>query len=357
MKGKKLVQFIGIGFLSLVMIFSIVISAQEAQAKPVTLVLTTHEAPGGTYATGFYAAWMAEIEKRTNGQVKIEPHFGGELVNMMDAYDACRKGAVDVAGFLTQMVTGKFPMDEIVTFTTYDNINYRIGRSFYELYKKFPEFQAEYKDVKLLFLGATYFTSLTSTKKTGPITSMDQINGKKYVGIGKWASARAEALGWSLASLPPQDVFTAFQTGVVDAGPMGTLFILWDWGWGELFPYCTRVRTNSTPIAIVLNLDKWNKLSKDVQNAMDETIEWSIDYHDEWQIKVDIDLKPKIAEKFGTEFLELTKEETARWNAADQPVRDKYVAELEANGMPGKELMAEWLRLEEKYSTPPDFAK
>lgn len=353
MKGKKLAQVISIGLLSLLITFSFVIYATEGHAKPITLVLTTHEAPGGTYAAGFYEPWMAEMEKRTNGKVKIEAHFGGELVNMMDAYDAARKGSVDIANFLTQMVTGKFPMDEVVSFTTYDKLNYRIGRSLYELYKKFPEFQAEYKDVKLLFLGATYFTSLTSTKKTGPITSMDQINGKKYVGIGKWASARAEALGWSLASLPPQDVFSAFQTGLVDAGPMGTLFILWDWGWGELFQYCTRVRTNSTPIAIVMNLDKWNNLPKDVQDGIDSVVEWSIDFSDEWQIKVDNDLKPKVAAKYGTEYLELSKKEAARWNAADQPVKDKFVAELEAKGLPGKELMAEWLRLEEKYSTPP----
>ena len=134
---------------------------------------------------------------------------------------------------------------------------------------------------------------------------------------------------------------------------MGTLFILWDWGWGELFPYCTRVRTNSTPIAIVMNLDKWNSLPKDVQNAIDEVTEWAVDYHDQWQIEVDNDLKPKVAEKYGVKYLELSKEEAARWNAVDQPVRDKFVAELEAKGMPGKALMADWLSFENKYSTSP----
>ena len=111
MKGKKLTQVISVGLLILVMIFSIVTYAKEGQAKPITLVLTTHEAPGGTYQKGFYDPWIAEMEKRTNGKIKIEAHFGGELVGLPDAYDAARKGSVDIANFLTQMVVGKFPMD------------------------------------------------------------------------------------------------------------------------------------------------------------------------------------------------------------------------------------------------------
>lgn len=335
------------------MIFSIVISAKETQAKPITLVLTTHEQVGGIYEKEFFQPWIAEMEKRTNGKVKIEPHYGGELVNMMDAYDAARKGSVDIAQFLQMMVTGKFPMDEIVAFTSYDKLNYRPSWTLWQLYNKFPEFKKEYDEVKLLWLGATFFTSFTTPKKTGPITNLQQIKGKKYVGIGKWASARNEALGWSVVSLPPQDVFMAYQQGLVDAGPMGTLYILWDWGWGEIMPYCTRVRTNSSSMSIVMNLDKWNSLPKDVQDGIDTVTEWAINYHDEWSVKTDIELKPKVAEKYGTEFFEITKEEAAKWMAADAPVKEKFAAELESKGLPGKALMEEWLRLENEYSTPP----
>ena len=49
--------------------------------------------------------------------------------------------------------------------------------------------------------------------------------------------------------------------------------------------------------------------------------------------------------------VELTKEEKARWVAVDKPIQDKFVAELEGKGLPGKELMAEWLRLENEYSS------
>ena len=71
MKGKKLVQVISVGLLFLVITFSFVTYATEGHAKPITLVLTTHEQPGGTYETGFYRPWIAEMEKRTNGKVKF----------------------------------------------------------------------------------------------------------------------------------------------------------------------------------------------------------------------------------------------------------------------------------------------
>lgn len=351
MKEKRVFHVSSISLLVLAIIFSIVSYTKEVQAKPIALIFTTHEAPGGYYEKEFFRPWLSELEKRTNGQVKVEAHYGGELVGLMDAYDATTKGSVDMAWFLQMMVTGKFPMDDIIAFTSYDKINNRPSKTLWDLYNKFPEFQAEYKDVKLLYLGSTYFTAFATTKKAGPVTKLEENKGLKMVGIGKWPSARGEALGWTLATLPPQDVFMALKTGVVDGGQLGTLMIIKDFGWEDILTYVTRVRTCGTASALVMNLKIWESLPNDIKKIIDDMREWLVDFHDEWGVKLDKELQASMPKKYGTQLIELTKEEKARWVAVDKPIQGKFVAELEGKGLPGKELMAEWFRLENEYSS------
>ena len=342
-----------ITLLAIVLISSFILAgcAEPELEKPITLVFTTHEAPGGTYVKGFFEPWIAELDERTEGMVKVEAHYGAELVAMEDAYDAAVAGTVDIAQFLTMMVPEKFPMEDVVAFTSYDKLNYKHSRTVWELYEKFPEWQAEYEDVKVLFLGATYFTSLATTEKCGPVLTLEDCQGFKSAGVGKWPGRRGEALGWTVAALPPEEVYTSLETGVIDGGPLGTLYILYDFGWGDVLPYVTRVRTNAAAIAMVMNLDTYNSLPDDIQDVFDDMCEWLVDLHDQWSIEIDEELYESLQLEFGTQFFELTEEEAAKWMAADEPVKEEFIADMEARGLPGQELMDEYLELEEKYST------
>ena len=60
-------------------------------SQPIKLVFSTHESNTGLYYTRFWKPWIDEIEKRTNGKVKIEAHFNGELAGPPDAWDVLVK--------------------------------------------------------------------------------------------------------------------------------------------------------------------------------------------------------------------------------------------------------------------------
>jgi TRAP-type C4-dicarboxylate transport system substrate-binding protein len=108
----------------------------------------------------------------------------------------------------------------------------------------------------------------------------------------------------------------------------------------------------SGSVVIGMNLDTWNKLPKDIQQAIDGMVDWLADLHDTWIVQINEELKASFPKDYGTQFSELTKEEAARWMAADQPVKDAFVKELNDMGLPGTKLMEEYLRLETQYSTP-----
>ena len=52
----------------------------------------------------------------------------------------------------------------------------------------------------------------------------------------------------------------------------------------------------------------------------------------------------------GNEIIELSPEESARWVDAVKFLPDKYIAEMEAKGLPGREFVDEVKKLINKYS-------
>lgn len=324
-------------------------STATTAAKPVTLVFSTHEPGQGLYYDGFWKLWIAEIEKRTNGKVKIEAHFNGELAGPPDAWDAVINKTVDISNVHLNNVPDKFPMADIASFTTYSLVNYRASYVMWQLYNKYPEMQKELEDVHVMFFGSTYWTSLATTKK--PVSTLADLKGMKSVGTGKWQNIRQEKLGCVPVSMGPMDILPALQTGVVDGGPLGTLVILKDFGWGDFLPYVTHVRMQSIPILIGMNKSVWNSLPADVQQALDGMREWTIDLHDSFYVNVEESLMPVLTKEYGTQFITPTKDELAKWDAVDKPVWDEFAASLEAKGLPGKKLLADYIAMEKQYST------
>lgn len=327
-------------------------TSSTTPVQPITLVFTSHENAHGSYATDFFAWWFAEIEKRTGGRVKIEAHFGGELVGMMDAFDAVKKGTVDIANFMPTSLAGRFPMTSVSNLGAYDIINYSSGRIWWELFEKYPEMQAEYSGTKVLHAGTLHFTGFgTSTK---PVRTLEDCEGVKFITVSEVAGYRGELLGWVPTGLPPQDVYTGLQTGVVD-GVGGHLKSLRDWKWGEPIKYVTMIRNYaSAPVfATVMNIDKWNSLPADIQKIMEDMIPELIDKFDDLEIETHRDLYANPSPELeGIEYIYLSPEEMARWVKADEPRIEWYIGVLEDQGLPGRQLVEEYLELEKKYSVP-----
>ena len=58
--------------------------------------------------------WCRDIEKRTNGQVKITQHPGSTLTDQNQTYDSVVDGIVDIGFSATSYNPGKFPQMEAV---------------------------------------------------------------------------------------------------------------------------------------------------------------------------------------------------------------------------------------------------
>jgi TRAP-type C4-dicarboxylate transport system substrate-binding protein len=323
--------------------------SSETTDKTITLIFAIADAADSFIGTDFLQPWFAELEERTGGKVKIEAHWNGELVPLPEVYDSVVKGTVDIAQHLTTMPAGKFPMDDIGSFTSYDVYCPQYSRIIWELHQEFPEMQEAYHDTKVLCIIDMYPYFLCTTQKAGPVRTIEDNKGLKELVFGEWQGARGEALGRIPVSVLPPETYTSLEKGVLDCW-QPNINMVRDFGVGKLLPYITLIPGPTGPFTFVMNLDTWNSLPADVQQVMDDMSEELVDKFDSAMLTMARECIASYPQEFGTEFITLSPEDVAKWVEADIPVKEAFIDQLEDKGLPGQELMDEFLRLEQKYS-------
>jgi TRAP-type C4-dicarboxylate transport system substrate-binding protein len=94
----------------------------------------------------------------------------------------------------------------------------------------------------------------------------------------------------------------------------------------------------STGFFVVMNRDKWNALSPDIQKTIEKIdLDWIEKTGALWD---EIDKSGKtFSLKLGNQIISLTKEEDQKWAKAVRPILDEYVNQMRAKGLPGEEAL------------------
>ena len=208
-------------------------TAPTAPAKTYTLVFTSHDPKEGSWSET-YQPFFDAIEKRTNGGVIIEDHWSSELAGIVESYDACRDGTVDMAHLMPTMFPNYFPLEDVASLTKFDVKCLARSLQHTELHSLFPQMDEAYTNsgTKLLFKAGT-FPNYSCMTEGNAIRKFADLAGKKYLTTGKWDSEYWVALGMTPVSLMPEESYSALQTGVVDGCTL-TMPSLFDFGWGEV---------------------------------------------------------------------------------------------------------------------------
>ena len=277
--------------------------------------------------------WCREVEKRTNGKVKIAYFPGGTLTPAAQTYDNVVKGIADIGFSCFAYTRGKFPLTEAIDLP----LGYKNGMSATKLinayYAKFKP--KELDDVKVLYLHA-HGPGLLHTKK--PVNKLEDVKGMKIRATGL-ASKIVIALGGAPVGTTQPETYDALRTGVAD-GAMSPIEALQGFKWGEVIKYTTLdyAAGYSTGMFVVMNKAKWNSLSPDVQKAfMDVSAEWIEKTGALWD-QIEQEGKDYTLKR-GNKITPLTAEENARWGVKVKPLVDDYVKGTKAKGLPGDEVI------------------
>jgi TRAP-type C4-dicarboxylate transport system substrate-binding protein len=217
-------------------------------------------------------------------------------------------------------------------------------RVYNELRQKFPIMGERQKDVVVLYDIVMAPFVFHSPKKV--VRTPNDIKGLKVAATG-WYITLANVLGAIPVALPGPERYMALERGVIDGS--------WDLYAGMFAMKIIEVTNNyleadfgdSSGIAI-MNKNKFNSLPPDIQKIFLDNREFAMQ---EW-LRMGLEetkVGRSTAMKRGHTFITLTPEEKKLWSDALSPLREEWVKQQEARGLPGRAFMDEMLRLIKQY--------
>jgi len=307
---------------------SLVSPASHAQEKAITLNFASFF-PAENKVSHLMVEWGKEVEKRTNGRVKVTYFAGGTLAPAAQIYQAVTKGIADIGVSFMGYTWGRFPLSEVIE----QPIGYKSGyvgtKLANEFYKKFKP--KEYDDTKVLFLH-TSPPHLLFTKK--PVNSLEDLKGLKI----RTNSPVAKALGAVQVGMPMSDAYDALSKGVVQ-GIIGPYEPMKGFRLAEVVNHSIEYGSAFVGGAfVVMNKGKWNAFPADIQKTIEEIdVEYIEKLGKLWD-EYDKEAKDYFIEK-GGKVIVLPKAESDRWAQAVRPLLDDYVKEMKSKGLPGDEAL------------------
>jgi TRAP-type C4-dicarboxylate transport system substrate-binding protein len=339
MKAGKSICFI-LGVVIGVFLFQ---AGAWAQEKPIELTYSIFF-PAPHKNTVLAEQWAREIEKQTNGKLKITLFPGGTLSPADKCYDGVVKGISGIGMSVLGYTRGKFPLTEVIDLP----LGYKSGvdatRVINRYYERFKP--KEFEEVKVLYFHA-HGPGILHTKK--PVNKLDELKGLRIRSTGLSAKI-VSALGGVPVAMPMGDTYDALKRGMTE-GSMAPIESLEGWKWGEVVKYTTESfgSAYSTAFFVVMNMEKWNSLPPEIQKVVDKVnAEWIGRTGRLWD---DIDKSGKaFTIKLGNQVISLSKDENERWGKTVKPILDEYVTNMKAKGLPGEEALK--FCLEELKKTP-----
>jgi len=303
-----------------------------AQTKPTELSYSIFF-PAPHKNTVLAGEWAKEIEKRTQGRVKIILFPGGTLTPADKCYDGVVKGISDIGMSVLGYTRGKFPLTEVIDLP----LGYKSGVAATGLVNQYYQhFQPkEFEEVKILYLHA-HGPGILHTKKA--VHNLEDLKGMRIRSTGLSAKV-VSALGGTPVAMPMGDTYDALKRGMVE-GSMAPQESLQGWKWGEVVKFTTESfgSAYSTAFFVAMNKEKWNALPPEIQKIIEQVnAEWIEKTGKLWD-EID-EAGREFTLKLGNEIISLSPQENQRWAKAARPILDDYVSSMKAKNLPGEEAL------------------
>lgn len=339
MKLKAIATFLCVAMTTMILVATVPAPLQAATTLTYSIFFPANH---GQAKAG--EAWAREIEKRTNGRIKINILAGGSLTPADQCYDGVGKGISDLGMSCFAYTRGRFPLMEVLDLPMgYPNgrVATRVANEFFR--KFMPK---ELEGVKLLYIHA-HGPGLLHTVK--PVTTLEQLKGMKIRSTGLSAKM-VEVLGGVPVAMPQGQTYEALQKGVVE-GTFTPIETLKGWKQAEVIKSTTDCAGigYTTAMFVVMNLKKFNALPADIRKVMEEVSAQWIDIHGKAWDQLD-DEGRAYSLSLGNKILPLAADENARWKKAVRPIIDDYVTEVSAKGLPAQKAVKEVEELIKKFS-------
>jgi len=290
--------------------------------------------------------WAQEIEKATNGQVKITSYPQETLLKAADIYGGVKDGIADIGISCFSYTRGVFPVTEVFELPgiTYNNSKVASKVAWEGIKQLNPK---EVQDTHLLMVITTGPGDLYTKK---PVRNLEDLKGMEIRATGL-SAATLKNLGATPVAMPQSDAYESLSKGVVK-GNLGPIEVLQGWKQAEVTKYITKTPfLYNTLFFVTMNNDKWNSLSPEVQKAIEKV---TAEYFDQvamglWDKQNQAAMNGAIKQN-GMEIITLPQAEADKWIKLVNPVQQEFVNNMNKQGFKGQEILDQVKALADKYN-------
>ncbi|RPE72142.1 TRAP-type C4-dicarboxylate transport system substrate-binding protein [Pacificibacter maritimus] len=291
--------------------------------------------PQHAYQEQVYGVLAEKVAEATGGDVTIKVFPGGALGgNPVEQYDRALNGVAEIAFSLQGYTASKFPMTLMVELPGVVNEQNATDA----LWDNFEYIKDEYKRVHLLSLWTNGENVLYTRDKA--VRSLADVKGLKIRVPSKNAGLVVESWGGVPLSMPMPEIYNALQTGVID-GVLIDSTATYAFRFGEVAKYVTAgMNASISPFALFMNRDAYRDLTDEQQAAFDEIGREISTIANKVQLEGVAYGRKLFIDMEDNEWIDLSPEAAAEFNAASAQVIEDVVSEAEAKGLNARAFVA-----------------
>jgi TRAP-type C4-dicarboxylate transport system substrate-binding protein len=177
-----------------------------------------HFAPPAWGSAQAEQMFAKEIEKRTNGKVKIQFYWSGSLGGPAELMDLVKSGAVDFASFPPTYYPAQWPMMGLINSLpmTWQDPKLAMDIQAYQIANN----KAIQDELKTNNLEVVLIHGLPPYRLqcTMPIKTMDDLKGKRIRTFGDWPPYVMKTIGAVPVNVPLGEIYESLQRGSLDCG-------------------------------------------------------------------------------------------------------------------------------------------
>lgn len=311
----------------------------SALAQEVTLRLHQMLPAQATIPAKALTPWAEKVQEESGGRIKVELYPAMQLGGAPpELFDQAKDGVVDLIWTVLGYTPGRFPKSEVFELPFIMTNGEETSAAFFNYVM--ANSADEFAGVKVIALH-THGPGLFHAKR--PIMSLDDLKGMKVRGGSRIISSMLAELGAEPVGMPVPQTTEALSKGVIE----GTT-VPW-----EVTPSLriSELVTNHTGFSgdnglytqtfgFIMNQASYDRLPDDLKAVIDANagLETSRQFG---RVMDEGDAAGlKIAEDRGNAIVTLDEAETAKWREAAQPTIDKWIADMQGQGVDGAALLA-----------------
>lgn len=305
---------------TLIGLTSLLVVSTSASAQ--TTLKLAHAAPESDLQQNLSLMFKQEVEKQSNGDLKVNIYPQGQLGNDKQMIDGTRAGIIDITMVGLNNYSGLIP--DAAAFTlpfifpnrqvAYKALDGKPGQEIFTEMEKF--------NLKGLGYPESGYRNITNNKH--PIRTPDDVKGLQMrVNGSKALNDMFNILDANPQQLPVAELYTALETGVVDSQdhPIGVTL---SFKFNEVQKYLSLTQHAYSPLVVTMNLRKFNGLDEKEQKIILDAAKKAV----EAQRQMSIEKEDSMIDELSSLGMEVNRDvDSQAFQQAVKPVWDNYIKE------------------------------